>query len=88
MPATVVTLRVSDRDLALMDRFVKSGEFVSRSELIRYALKKTLSEMMNDEIEARHVLAGPGEIARDHESTTIGMGKVGPSSRQKRGLNR
>ncbi len=87
MPRTIVTLRLSDRDLALIDRYVGSGDFTSRSELIRFALKNQLKELLDEDIEARHVLSGPGELSGPLGEDSL-SGKAGSRSRNKRGVTR
>lgn len=46
MATDVTTIRLPAKDLMMIEHFVKDGEFKSKSELIRYAVKKTIFEML------------------------------------------
>lgn len=51
MSTDATSIRLPPKDAAMLDHFVKSGEFKSRSELIRYAIKKTINELVLKEFQ-------------------------------------
>jgi Arc/MetJ-type ribon-helix-helix transcriptional regulator len=50
MAAEVTTIRLASRDNELIDHFISQGEFTNKSELIRFAVKKFVYEMMLNEL--------------------------------------
>ena len=50
MTTEVTTIRLSSRDNELIDHFIGQGEFTNKSELIRFAVKKFVYEMMLNEL--------------------------------------
>lgn len=45
---TLITVHLPDRDLTLLDYLVRQNVFPSRSEAIRFAIKKLISEMLRE----------------------------------------
>ena len=50
----VTTIRLSQRDHELIDHFIGEGEFGNKSELIRFAVKKLVYEMMLNELRRKY----------------------------------
>ena len=46
MVTDVTSIRLPPKDALMVDHFVESGEFKSRSEFIRFAVKKVINEMI------------------------------------------
>jgi Arc/MetJ-type ribon-helix-helix transcriptional regulator len=46
MATDVTSIRLPLKDAIMLDHFVESGEFKSRSEFIRFAVKKAINEMI------------------------------------------
>jgi Arc/MetJ-type ribon-helix-helix transcriptional regulator len=46
MTTDVTSIRLPLKDAIMLDHFVESGEFKSRSEFIRFAVKKAINEMI------------------------------------------
>lgn len=46
MSTEVTSIRLPPKDTMMLDHFVESGEFKSRSEFIRFAVKKAINEMV------------------------------------------
>lgn len=53
MPAGVTSIRLPKKDAALIDHLIEIGEFKSKSEFIRYAIKKTINEILLQEIQEK-----------------------------------
>lgn len=51
MSGEITTIRLPEKDLAMMEHFVESGEFCNKSDLIRYAIKKIICELMLKELQ-------------------------------------
>ena len=52
-------VRLPAKDSALIDHFIKSGEFKSKSEFITYAVKKAVNEVILRELEEKSRAAPP-----------------------------
>ncbi len=59
MNADVDVVRLPAKDSALIDHFIKVGEFKSKSEFITYAVKKAVNEVILKEIEEKSRAAPP-----------------------------
>lgn len=59
MSTEVIPIRFPKKDLEALDSFVSEGEFKSRSEMIRYAVKKTVSELYEKKL-AEEILKKSG----------------------------
>ena len=46
MATDVTSIRLPQNDAVIVEHFVESGEFKSKSEFIRFAVKKTINEMI------------------------------------------
>ena len=46
MATDITSIRLPSKDAIMLDHFVETGEFKSKSEFIRYAIKKTINEMI------------------------------------------
>ncbi len=46
MVTDITSIRLPQRDAVIVEHFVESGEFKSKSEFIRFAVKKTINEMI------------------------------------------
>ena len=46
MVTDVTSIRLPPKDAMMVDHFVESGEFKSKSEFIRFAVKKVINEMI------------------------------------------
>lgn len=53
MNADVDVVRLQAKDSALIDHFIKVGEFRSKSEFITYAVKKAVNEVILRELEEK-----------------------------------
>jgi Arc/MetJ-type ribon-helix-helix transcriptional regulator len=53
MTTDVTSIRLPHKDAAVIEHFIASGEFKSRSEFIRYAIKKTINEILLQEFHER-----------------------------------
>ena len=49
MSTDVTSIRLPHKDAIVIEHFVASGEFKSKSEFIRYAIKKTINEIILQE---------------------------------------
>ena len=49
MSTDITSIRLPHKDAIVIEHFVASGEFKSRSEFIRYAVKKTINEIILQE---------------------------------------
>ena len=49
MSTEVTSIRLPSKDAAILDHFVEQGAFKSKSEFIRYAIKKTINEIILQE---------------------------------------
>lgn len=59
MNADVGVVRLPAKDSALIDHFIKVGEFKSKSEFITYAVKKAVNEIILKELEEKSRVAPP-----------------------------
>lgn len=59
MNADVDVVRLQAKDSALIDHFIKVGEFRSKSEFITYAVKKAVNEVILRELEEKSRAALP-----------------------------
>ncbi|MBU4373345.1 MAG: ribbon-helix-helix domain-containing protein [Euryarchaeota archaeon] len=59
MNADVGVVRLPAKDSALIDHFIKVGEFKSKSEFITYAVKKAVNEAILKELEEKSRAALP-----------------------------
>lgn len=59
MNADVDVVRLQAKDSALIDHFIKVGEFKSKSEFITYAVKKAVNEVILREFEEKSRAALP-----------------------------
>lgn len=59
MNADVDIVRLQAKDSALIDHFIKVGEFRSKSEFITYAVKKAVNEVILRELEEKSRAALP-----------------------------
>jgi Arc/MetJ-type ribon-helix-helix transcriptional regulator len=66
MATKVVPIRFPKKDLKALDSFVSEGEFKSRSEMIRYAVKRTISDLYAKKIE-EEILKKPGARTKTNE---------------------
>ena len=46
MATDITSIRLPQRDAIIVEHFVHTGEFKSKSEFIRFAVKKTINEMI------------------------------------------
>ena len=46
MSSEITSVRLPPKDSMMVDHFVENGEFKSRSEFIRFAVKKLINEMI------------------------------------------
>jgi len=46
MATDITSIRLPSKDAIMVEHFVENGEFKSKSEFIRYAIKKTINEMI------------------------------------------
>ena len=46
MATDITSIRLPQRDAIIVEHFVETGEFKSKSEFIRFAVKKTINEMI------------------------------------------
>jgi Arc/MetJ-type ribon-helix-helix transcriptional regulator len=46
MVTDITSIRLPSKDAIMVEHFVEMGEFKSKSEFIRYAIKKTINEMI------------------------------------------
>jgi Arc/MetJ-type ribon-helix-helix transcriptional regulator len=53
MATDVTSIRLPKKDAALIEHLVDVGEFKSKSEFIRFAVKKTINEMLLKEIQEK-----------------------------------
>ena len=51
MSSDISSIRLPPRDTLMVDHFVKDGLFQSKSDFIRYAIRKTINEMILREIQ-------------------------------------
>lgn len=59
MNADVDVVRLPVKDSALIDHFIKAGEFKNKSEFITYAVKKAINEVILRELEEKSRAAPP-----------------------------
>ena len=45
-----INIRMSDEEVAAIDRFIDDGDFDTRTEFIRFAVKKVLKQYSGDRI--------------------------------------
>jgi Arc/MetJ-type ribon-helix-helix transcriptional regulator len=53
MNADSDVVRLPAKDSALIDHFIKAGEFKNKSEFIKYAVKKAINEVILRELEEK-----------------------------------
>ncbi|MCK4266893.1 MAG: hypothetical protein KAX31_06400 [Thermoplasmata archaeon] len=46
MTTDITSIRLPTKDAVMLEHFVDKGDFKSKSEFIRYAIKKTINEMI------------------------------------------
>lgn len=63
MPTDVTSIRLPKKDAVLIDHLIDVGEFKSKSEFIRYAIKKTINEILLQEIQEK--MASDEEISAE-----------------------
>ena len=59
MNADVDVVRLPAKDSALINRFIKAGEFKNKSEFIVFAVKKAINEVILSELEEKSRAAPP-----------------------------
>ncbi|MDD1745007.1 MAG: hypothetical protein EPN24_01380 [Candidatus Methanoperedens sp.] len=59
MNADVDVVRLTAKESALIDHFIKAGEFKNKSEFITYAVKKAVNEVILKELEEKSSAALP-----------------------------
>lgn len=59
MNTNVDVVRLPAKESALIDRFIKAGEFKSKSEFITYAVKKAVNEVILNDFEKKGSTALP-----------------------------
>ena len=59
MNADVDVVRLAAKESALIDHFIKAGEFKNKSEFITYAVKKAVNEVILKELEEKSSAALP-----------------------------
>lgn len=84
-PSGIVTVRLAPRDADSIDELVGDGEFRSRSDFIRYAIRAALDARQRADADAAlRPLAGPGALpepsAADRRTPRVRSG-----TRQERG---
>jgi Arc/MetJ-type ribon-helix-helix transcriptional regulator len=52
MSTEVVTARLPPNDTELIDFFIKNGEFKSKSDFFRFAVKRTLAELIQKQLDS------------------------------------
>lgn len=52
MSTEVVTARLPLNDTELIDFFIKNGEFKSKSDFFRFAVKRTLAELIQKQLDS------------------------------------
>jgi Arc/MetJ-type ribon-helix-helix transcriptional regulator len=55
----ITSIRLPNKDTTLIEHFIDTGEFKSRSDFVRFAVKKTLNEMLLKEIQEKMLDTGP-----------------------------
>lgn len=55
MATDVVTVRLPPRDTEMIDFLVKQGEFKSRSDFLRFAAKRAVTELLEDKLREKVV---------------------------------
>ena len=53
MPTDITSIRLPPTDSSIINHFIDDGDFKSKSEFIRYAVKKTINEMMLQKIQLK-----------------------------------
>ena len=53
MSVDATSIRLPRKDSVQIEHFIDAGHFKSKSEFIRYAVKKTINEMLIQEIQER-----------------------------------
>jgi len=67
MADTRLTLRISTQDIQIMDMFLRSGEFSSRSEFIRRAIREYQQNHMEEIIKKAEAVKKLQNIVDDIE---------------------
>lgn len=68
MATDITSIRLPKKDAVLIEHLIDAGEFKSKSEFIRYAVKKTINEMMLQEIQEK--------IGSDEEITPEAINEI------------
>ena len=71
MSTDVVTVRLPPKDTELIDFFVGGGEFKSRSDFLRYAVKKMVAELIQKELDTAIVTKKVNKKELDRIQKTI-----------------
>lgn len=53
MNSNINVVRLSAKDSAMIDKFVRAGEFQNKSEFVTYAIKKAINEVILRELEEK-----------------------------------
>ena len=53
MNSNIDVVRLSAKDSAMIDKFVRAGEFQNKSEFVTYAIKKAINEVILRELEKK-----------------------------------
>ncbi len=53
MNSNINVVRLSAKDSAMIDKFVRAGEFQNKSEFVTYAIKKAINEVILRELEKK-----------------------------------
>ena len=68
MQDTRLTIRLPSRDIHMIDMFLRSGEFSTRSEFIRHAVREYLLNHMNEVIKRTEAMKKLQELVNTYEA--------------------
>jgi len=69
MATDVTTIRLPPKDTLIIDQFVDAGEFKSRSEFMRYAIKRTIFDLILKEFHEK--VAKKGKPTKKEEEKVL-----------------
>ena len=69
MTTEVTTIRLPPKDSVIIDQFVDAGEFKSRSDFMRFAIKKTIFELILKEFHDK--VAKKGKPTKNEEERVM-----------------
>ena len=68
MQDTRLTIRLPSRDIHMIDMFLRSGEFSTRSEFIRHAVREYSLNHMNEVIKRTEAMKKLQELVNTYEA--------------------